>query len=82
MQHFRHLDPAVHDALFFRPPKNIPVDADIVSVATALGATLYMPATRTDLTATLIKRSRMGVCSLVIDLEDAVADHDLEEALT
>ncbi|ORI12682.1 HpcH/HpaI aldolase/citrate lyase family protein [Rhodococcus sp. 1168] len=82
MQHFRHLDPAVHDALFFRPPKNIPVDANIVSVATALGATLYMPATRTDLTATLIKRSRIGVCSLVIDLEDAVADHDLEEALT
>lgn len=50
-------------------------------VATALGATLYIPATRPDLTATVNKRTDEGVRSIVIDLEDAVADHDLDEAL-
>jgi citrate lyase beta subunit len=81
VQHFRHLDAAVHASLFFRPPIDIDPGGDISSVATALGATLYMPATRQDLTATLVKRSAEGVCSLVIDLEDAVADDNLEEAI-
>ncbi|SNT17038.1 HpcH/HpaI aldolase/citrate lyase family protein [Rhodococcoides kyotonense] len=81
MQHFRHLDAAVHAKLFFRPPEDIDPAGDISSVATALGATLYMPATRADLRATLVKRSAEGVRSLVIDLEDAVADDNLEEAI-
>lgn len=46
----------------------------------ALGATLYVPATRADLTATIVRRADRGVCSMVIDLEDAVADHEVEFA--
>lgn len=82
MQHFRHLDAAVLDRLFLRAPKQIDTAGDMAVLATALGATLYMPATRPDLAETLVKRSAEGVCSLVIDLEDAVADHNLEEAIT
>lgn len=82
MQHFRHLDPAVLERLFHHPPRPIDPSGDLDALATALGATLYMPATRTDLAETLAKRSRQGVCSLVIDLEDAVADHNLEDAIT
>ncbi|WP_338887893.1 HpcH/HpaI aldolase/citrate lyase family protein [Rhodococcus sovatensis] len=82
MQHFRHLDAAVLDRLFLRAPKQIDTAGDLSVIATALGATLYMPATRPDLAETLVKRSAEGVCSLVIDLEDAVADHNLEEAIT
>ncbi len=81
MQHFRHLEPAVLKRLFLYPPQPVDPAGDIDGVATALGATLYMPATRLDLAETLVKRSREGVCSLVIDLEDAVADHNLEDAI-
>ncbi|MDJ0393625.1 HpcH/HpaI aldolase/citrate lyase family protein [Rhodococcus sp. G-MC3] len=82
MQHFSHLDSAVLARLFLRPPRRIEPSDDLATVAAALGATLYMPATRADLAQTLAKRSREGVCSLVIDLEDAVADHNLEHAIT
>lgn len=82
MQHFRHLDAAVLARLFLRAPQQIDTAGDLAVLAAALGATLYMPATRTDLAETLVKRSAEGVCSLVIDLEDAVADHNLEEAIT
>jgi citrate lyase beta subunit len=81
VQHFRHLDGAVLDRLFLHAPEKIDTAGDLGLVAVGLGATLYMPATRADLTETLIKRSAEGVCSLVIDLEDAVADHNLEEAI-
>lgn len=81
MQHFRHLEPAVVERLFLRAPQPIDTSGDIAVIATGLGATLYMPATRDDLSETLVKRSSEGVCSLVIDLEDAVADHNLEQAV-
>ena len=82
MQHFRHLDAAVLDRLFLHPARRIDTSGDITTLATALGATLYMPATRSDLLEALVRRSGEGVCSLVIDLEDAVADHNLESAIT
>ncbi len=81
MQHFRHLDASVLGRLFLHPPQHVDPAGDADTVAAALGATLYMPATRSDLAETLVKRSAEGVCSLVIDLEDAVADHNLEDAI-
>ncbi|MGA9873922.1 MAG: HpcH/HpaI aldolase/citrate lyase family protein [Rhodococcus sp. (in: high G+C Gram-positive bacteria)] len=81
MQHFRHLEAAVMERLFLHPPQPVDPSGDLTGLATALGATLYMPATRDDLAEALIKRSADGVCSLVVDLEDAVADHNLEGAI-
>lgn len=81
MQHFRHLDAATLERVFFMRPENIETSHGNDVVATALGATLYIPATRADLTAAVSKRTAEGVCSIVIDLEDAVADDNLEEAL-
>lgn len=81
MQHFRHLDADTRERVFFIQPEDIETSDGNSLVATALGATLYIPATRPDLTATVNKRTDEGVRSIVIDLEDAVADHDLEEAL-
>ncbi|MCJ0978888.1 HpcH/HpaI aldolase/citrate lyase family protein [Rhodococcus sp. ARC_M12] len=81
MQHFRHLDADTRERVFFMQPEDIETSDGNSLVATALGATLYIPATRPDLTATVNKRTDEGVRSIVIDLEDAVADHDLEEAL-
>ncbi|MDV8021122.1 HpcH/HpaI aldolase/citrate lyase family protein [Rhodococcus sp. IEGM 1330] len=81
MQHFRHLDAETRERVFFLQPEDIETSVGNDVVATALGATLYIPATRPDLTATVNKRTDEGVRSIVIDLEDAVADHDLDEAL-
>ncbi|TFI43001.1 ATP/GTP-binding protein [Rhodococcus sp. 1R11] len=81
MQHFRHLDAGTRERVFFLQPEDIAVSDGNNVVATALGATLYIPATRADLTATVHKRTDEGVRSIVIDLEDAVADHDLQYAV-
>ncbi len=80
MQHFSHLDDDVRARLFHRQPADVPATGDIVDRALALGATLYVPATRDDLAATVRRRSASGVRSMVLDLEDAVADHDLDGA--
>lgn len=47
----------------------------------ALGATLYMPSTRSDLAKAVFGRSVAGLRSLVICLEDAVADQDVEAGI-
>ncbi|MFT3660664.1 MAG: HpcH/HpaI aldolase/citrate lyase family protein [Gordonia sp. (in: high G+C Gram-positive bacteria)] len=79
--HFRHLSPPTRDRLFLHPPQPVRTDAERHLVAIALGATLYVPATRDELTATITRRAASGVTSMVIDLEDAVDDHQQEEAL-
>lgn len=46
-----------------------------------LGATLYMPATRDDITDVILRNKINGLRSLVICLEDAVSDKDIPYAL-
>ncbi|MFI6871187.1 HpcH/HpaI aldolase/citrate lyase family protein [Nocardia sp. NPDC050406] len=64
--------------MFHRAPEAFGGSTDRDLLAMALGATLYVPATRADLAATISRRAERGVTSMVIDLEDAVADHELE----
>src|SRR6185437_12288855 len=66
--------------LFLRPPAAFSVadDADLIGVA--LGATLYCPATRSTLARDVIRRSRAGALTIVVCLEDAVADGELPDA--
>ena len=49
--------------------------------AYALGATLYMPATRPDILDVVMGEKIHGLRSLVICLEDAVAETDVQQAL-
>lgn len=79
-RHFRQLQGPDARALFHRQPEPFDELADREILAMALGATLYVPATRADLTDTIVRRADRGVCSMVIDLEDAVADHEVEFA--
>ena len=46
-----------------------------------LGATLYMPATRSDLVEVVLDGKIPGLRSLVVCLEDAVSEHDVPLAL-
>ncbi|MBK6872296.1 MAG: HpcH/HpaI aldolase/citrate lyase family protein [Kineosporiaceae bacterium] len=45
-----------------------------------MGATLYVPASRPDLVNDLVQARRRGTTSVVLDLEDAVADRDRSSA--
>jgi citrate lyase beta subunit len=77
VRHFGFLDQDSIDRLFAHAPVEIARDADRETVAMALGATLYMPATRPDLASDLTRAARAGVLSTVLCLEDAIAERDL-----
>lgn len=78
--HFRQLPGGRAPELFHRRPQPFGDSDERELLAIALGATLYVPATRDDLAGTIRRRAARGVCSMVIDLEDAVADHEVEQA--
>ncbi|MCK9878769.1 HpcH/HpaI aldolase/citrate lyase family protein [Frankia sp. Ag45/Mut15] len=82
MRHFAFLDPPVVEALFYRPPEEIPADGDRRLLATALGATLYAPGTRFQLAHDVRRQTAAGVTSMVLCLEDAIADTEVAAAET
>ncbi len=81
IRHFDHLGFETREQLFFRQPEPIDRTWPAQRLAIALGATLYVPATRPDLADVIRKRRAEGVISMVIDLEDAVADHEEADAI-
>lgn len=80
VEHFHHLGDADRAHLFFANPQPLSLGAERDTVATALGATLYIPADRDDLAATVARRAGEGICSMVLDLEDAVDEANVETA--
>lgn len=80
MRHFGHLADDVRDRLFLRQPGSFGPDSETAVLSTALGATLYSPATRTTLVADIRKQAARGVVSMVLCLEDAIADHEVPAA--
>ncbi|SIR89830.1 HpcH/HpaI aldolase/citrate lyase family protein [Williamsia sterculiae] len=79
--HFPVLDHDDRERLFHRVPDVVDVTADKDVTAVALGATLYTPATRPRLVDAIAKAGAAGSVSMVIDLEDAVADHEVVAGL-
>ncbi|MFI6443707.1 HpcH/HpaI aldolase/citrate lyase family protein [Kitasatospora sp. NPDC050543] len=80
MRHFGHLADDVRDRLFLEQPRNFGRDSEAAVLSTALGATLYSPATRTTLRTDIRKQASRGVVSMVLCLEDAIADHEVPAA--
>jgi len=80
MRHFGHVPADEQDRLFSRPPEAFTRDSDVPTLASALGASLYMPATRPRLAQDLERQAAAGVVSCVVCLEDSVADADLPAA--
>lgn len=78
MRHFAALDDQA--SLFTRPPEDITRDSDQALRAVALGATLYVPGIRPDLVRDVHKQASLGAGSLVLCLEDSVADDELPRA--
>lgn len=80
MQHFRHLPAAEAERLFSHLPQRFSRTADTATLAAALGASLYMPATRPAIAKDLQVQGAAGVMSAVLCLEDSVADSDVSSA--
>lgn len=80
MRHFAHLAQDELAQLFAVPPQPFDSDGERERLAVALGATLYMPATRPTLAADLRTQAARGVISTVLCLEDAISDRDLADA--
>lgn len=81
MRHFDQLAGGVRRELFHLEPETFDRDSERSVLAHALGATLYVPATRDDLARTVRRRAARGARSMVIDLEDAITDRSVDAAV-
>ncbi|MFF4346444.1 HpcH/HpaI aldolase/citrate lyase family protein [Streptomyces sp. NPDC001530] len=77
MRHFGHIAPEERQRLFFREPSAFTADSPARVLAAALGATLYSPATRSQLADDIIKQAGRGVVSMVLCLEDSIDDAEV-----
>ncbi|AGP58112.1 HpcH/HpaI aldolase/citrate lyase family protein [Streptomyces rapamycinicus] len=80
MRHFEHLPVEVRANLFHREPGEFSVDSPTRTLAVALGATLYCPATRPRLAEDIVKQAGRGVVSMVLCLEDSIDDAEVAGA--
>lgn len=80
MRYFDYLSVEETEKLFHLAPAPFCNRSNKEQLAHAIGAALYMPATRPNIAQDLSTGKHMGLTSVVIDLEDAVGDLKLEEA--
>jgi citrate lyase beta subunit len=80
MRHFGHLTSDNRKALFHQEPMEFTADSAARTLSIALGATLYSPATRPRLADDVVKQAGRGVVSMVLCLEDSIADGDVADA--
>lgn len=66
--------------LYALPPIEVDLGGDRRTAVEAMGATLYIPSHRRDLGSDLLRMKSLGLTSVVLDLEDAVADRDARQA--
>ncbi|MEV0096920.1 HpcH/HpaI aldolase/citrate lyase family protein [Streptomyces sp. NPDC050738] len=77
MRHFGHIPAAVRDGLFHQQPAEFSAASPAHTLAAALGATLYSPATRPRLADDVVKQAGRGVVSMVLCLEDSIDDSEV-----
>ncbi|MTH55201.1 citrate lyase subunit beta [Bacillus mangrovi] len=85
MRHFHYLPADVLDDLFYLKPIPFSRTSSRDLLAFALGATLYMPGTRDQisndvLSGKYLKGKHEGLTSMAICLEDSIGDHEVEHA--
>lgn len=79
MKHYKHLTENQMKDIFYLPPQEFTNESPKEVLSKALGATMYMPATRATVAKELIERKHSSLTSLVIDMEDALQDDAVEE---
>lgn len=79
MKHYKHLTAEQVRETFFLAPKEFDNTSPKSVLSKALGATMYMPATRPTVAKELLEQKHPSLTSLVIDMEDALQDDAVEE---
>lgn len=80
MRHFNFLSEEERSKLFFREPDYLTFESEKELISHGLGATLYMPAVHEQLSQKIIQQSLNGAVSIVICMEDAIGDKQIEYA--
>lgn len=80
MKFFSDLYESDLEQYFFKKPESFNKFSERDLLAYGLGATLYMPATRKNIYQDLLSKKHGGLTSLVICLEDAIGDEEVEDA--
>jgi len=80
MTYFDYLSHDLKQKIFFLPPTQEPLNINKVTLAHALGATLYMPGTSHRAISKIMHNEIPGLISTVICLEDAVDDREVDAA--
>ncbi len=80
MRHFNFLSEQQASRLFYARPQTLTLDSAPGLLAVALGATLYSPADRPQLANDIAKQATRGCLSMVLCLEDSIADSEVHAA--
>ncbi|HZW83647.1 MAG TPA: HpcH/HpaI aldolase/citrate lyase family protein [Candidatus Deferrimicrobium sp.] len=80
MKNFNYLSTEDETATFYKQPESFNKRTEKELLAYALGATLYMPATRLTITEEIVSGKHLGLSSMVICLEDSIGDHEVQLA--
>lgn len=80
MRHFRSLTDSQSTQLFHRLPQEVTATSMPALLAVALGGTLYTPANRPDLVKDVLRQRDLGCVSMVLCLEDSIADAEVPRA--
>ncbi|QXM07168.1 HpcH/HpaI aldolase/citrate lyase family protein [Crassaminicella indica] len=80
MRYFDYLTDEEINAIFYSPPEAFHKDSSKEIVSYALGAVLYMPATKENIVKDIIHKKNTGMVSMVMCLEDAIGDKAVREA--
>ncbi|MNB84090.1 HpcH/HpaI aldolase/citrate lyase family protein [Paenibacillus camerounensis] len=77
MKYFDYLTKEQEASLFYSPPVAFNQYTPKELLAYAVGAALYMPATRTSVAEDILKLRASGLVTVIIDLEDAIGDGEV-----
>ncbi len=80
MRHFNYLTGEEKKKIFLVEPAFFERDSVQELMACALGAMLYMPATREKIAEDIISQKHKGLMSMAICLEDAIGDREVKQA--
>ncbi|MBP1993490.1 HpcH/HpaI aldolase/citrate lyase family protein [Paenibacillus eucommiae] len=80
MRYFNYLSSEEEHSLFYIPPVPFYNTSDKEILSYSVGAALYMPATKSNIAEIIANGKIDGLVSVVLDLEDAVGDNQVEIA--
>ncbi|MEI5905889.1 HpcH/HpaI aldolase/citrate lyase family protein [Bacillus spongiae] len=80
MKHFDYLSDLQTKGVFYKEPSVVTKDTSKDILQYSLGATLYMPSIRTDISEVIVSRKYKELCSTVLCLEDSISDQEVTQA--